>query len=73
MLDFKCIMLVYVEVVILFGATIPTYLRLYSYICILVRCRLTLRCLKGKRGSDVGPLTSPYCLNNYSITCDVSS
>jgi hypothetical protein len=37
MLDFKCIMLVYVEVVILFGAIIPTYLRLYSYIYILVR------------------------------------
>jgi hypothetical protein len=73
MLDFKSIKLIYVELVLIFGTIIPTYLRLYSYIYILVICRLTLRRLKGKRGSDVGPLTSPYRLNNYSITCDVSS
>jgi hypothetical protein len=32
MLDFKSIMVVYVELVLLFGTIIPTYLRLSSYI-----------------------------------------
>jgi hypothetical protein len=42
MLYFKSIMLSYVELVLLFSTIIPTYLRLYSYIYILVRRRLML-------------------------------
>jgi hypothetical protein len=43
MLDFKSIKLIYVELVLIFGTIVPTYLRLYSYIYILVRRRLALR------------------------------
>jgi hypothetical protein len=42
MLGLKFIMLSYVELVLLFCTIIPTYLKLYSYIYILVRRRLAL-------------------------------
>jgi hypothetical protein len=49
-------MLVYVELVLLFGIIIPTYLRICSYIYILVRCRLTLHLTTEKIKRGPAPL-----------------
>jgi hypothetical protein len=73
MLDFKSIMLVYVELVLLFGIIIPTYLRLYSYIFLYlyiskVSSRLMPYRLKGKKGLAALPrLTALTTLNSAWI------